>query len=98
MNQNKKTTVVNLYKDIYDEYIGRGSIYGNPYTHLDKSKTKAEIQVPTRKDSIDCFKKYFYERINNDPYFKKKILELKGKKSVVTANRNHATVILLLSI
>lgn len=36
----------------YDVYIGRGSIYGNPFTHLDLQSTKATFKVETREGAI----------------------------------------------
>jgi hypothetical protein len=68
-----------LYKEEYDVYIGRGSIFGNDFTHLDKEKTKAKMQVPTREEAINCYKEVFYWKINYDPYFKEQVLKLKGK-------------------
>jgi hypothetical protein len=46
--------VVNKYSHIptsNDIYIGRGSILGNPYTHLPIKNTKAFIQYKTREES-----------------------------------------------
>ena len=39
-------------------YIGRGSIYGNPYTHLPLKGTKAQFQVATRDEAIDKYEEY----------------------------------------
>ena len=36
------TTVVNLYKEPYDVYIGRGSIWGNPFI-IGKDGTREEV-------------------------------------------------------
>lgn len=33
----------------YDVYIGRPSIYGNPYTHIKNKETLAEYTVLTRR-------------------------------------------------
>lgn len=64
------TRVVNLRKDKYDVYIGRPSIFGNPF----------EIgKDGTREDVIEKYRKYLYDRINNDEEFRKKILELDSK-------------------
>lgn len=38
-------TVVNKYKEDFDVYIGRGSKWGNPYTHIKDKTTKAEFIV-----------------------------------------------------
>ena len=67
------TIVVNLRKEPYDVYIGRGNKYnhkgmfGNPYSE------------GTREQNIALFKEYFYERIFNDKEFEKRVLELKDK-------------------
>lgn len=72
-----KTTVVNKRKEQFDIYIGRGSIFGNPYSHL--PNTKAEYTCKTREESIELYREYFHERLNTDPYFKAEVLKLKGK-------------------
>lgn len=54
------TTVVNKYKDKYDVYIGRGSKWGNPFTH--KQGTKAEFIVETREEAVKKFEEWFLER------------------------------------
>lgn len=48
-------TVVNKYKEEYAVYIGRGSIWGNPYTHI-PSGTKAEHVVSSRDEAIIAYK------------------------------------------
>lgn len=63
----------------YDVYCGRGSIFGNPYTHIKYKKTLAEFVVNTRDESIDKYKEYFYNRINTDVEFKNAVINLKGK-------------------
>ena len=48
------------------EYIGRGSPLGNPWTHLEGTKTR-QI-VPTREEAIARFRKWIEERIEDqDP-------------------------------
>ena len=73
------TRIVNIKKEKYDVYIGRGSIYGNPYTHLPLNNTKAQIQVKSREDAIKKYKEYFYKRIEEDSEFLDDILRLKDK-------------------
>ncbi len=66
----RKTTVVNIRSNKYDQYIGRGSFLGNPYiigTH------------GSREEVILKYKEYFYTLIKNKPYFRNKVLALKGK-------------------
>lgn len=40
-------------------YIGRGSILGNPYTHIKDRKTKAIYEVKDRDEAIDRYSDYF---------------------------------------
>jgi len=54
--------------DKNDIYIGRGSILGNPFTHFDLNKTKAEFHCNSREESIKNFENYLIDKINkNDP-------------------------------
>lgn len=50
------TKVVNKYKEKYDIYIGRGSKWGNPFSH--KEGTKAEFIVESREDAVEAYKNY----------------------------------------
>ena len=52
----QETKVVHIKKEPYDVYIGRPSIWGNPYSH--KEDTLAEFKVRDRKESIEKFEKY----------------------------------------
>ena len=71
--------VVNIRKEKCEVYIGRGSIFGNPYTHIPIKNTKAEFQVKTRQEAIDKYREYFYNRIENDTEFLDEVLRLKDK-------------------
>ena len=71
---NKPTTVVHFKKSDHDVYIGRGSIWGNPFTHL-TTETKAQFIVATREEAIEGYRKW----IKTQPELMKKIPELKGK-------------------
>ena len=64
-------TVVNKYKHKptgEDVYIGRGSPFGNPFTHLKSSKEV--IQVETREEAVEAYKTYFKAKLEKDPEFK----------------------------
>lgn len=63
------TSVVNKYKDKYDVYIGRGSIWGNPFT----------VQEFGRDVCIDKFESYIRERLVKEPGLVKSLLSLEGK-------------------
>lgn len=73
-----KTSVVNILKEPkgFDCYIGRAGLgfsgyYGNPY----------RIRYDgTREECLTKYKKYFYNRVRTDQEFKKRILELRGKR------------------
>ena len=66
-----KTSIVNKYHKLpYDEYIGRGSDFGNPYV----------IGIDGDRDEvIRKFSEYFYQRISEEPDFKERVLALRGK-------------------
>lgn len=70
--------VVNKYKEPYDVYIGRGSKWGNPYSHL-SSGTKAGFIVATREESIECYRDYLWKCIRNGDVTIQKLVELDGK-------------------
>lgn len=65
-----KTTIVNKYKRKYQVYIGRPSIYGNPFEITEER---------SREESVALYKIYFYNRISSDEDFKNKVLTLRGK-------------------
>lgn len=66
----------NIQGTIPNIYIGRGSVFGNPYTHNPVATTKAEFQVPTREDAIAHYGKYFIERFKNDKEFRDEVFSL----------------------
>lgn len=67
--------VVNKYKESYSVYIGRGSKWGNPFTHRDVTKTKAEYQCATREEAIRSYRTYLL----NSPELLDAIPELVGE-------------------
>ena len=74
MPEFKKTTIVNKHHNVpYDVYIGRGSKWGNPFTHRDG--TKAEFKVATREEAIEGFRNWFVQQ----PELLADIYELEGK-------------------
>lgn len=69
-----ETTVVNKYHKLpYDVYIGRGSKWGNPFSHM--PNTKAIYKVSTREESIEKYKEW----ILTQPQLLADLHELKGK-------------------
>ena len=72
--QVQETKVVNKYHGIpYDVYIGRGSIWGNPFTHLDSNI--AEYRVDTREEAVERYREW----IQQQPELLAQIHTLKGK-------------------
>ena len=65
----QKTTVVNLRKEKHDAYIGRGSIFGNPF-YIGKDGNREQV--------IEKYKKYFEKKLE-DNRFRHEVLKLKGK-------------------
>jgi len=64
------TEVVNRRDGRYDVYIGRGSLFGNPYV-LGRDGDRAEV--------ILKYRDYFYGRLANDPDFRSQVLALRGR-------------------
>ena len=70
--------VVNKYKEPYDVYIGRGSIWGNPYSHL-PSGTKAQFLVGSVDEAIEAYKKHLWAQIKDGSITIEHLLQLDGK-------------------
>lgn len=66
--------VVHCKKEPYDVYIGRGSKFGNPYSHLPNSA--APFPVETREDAIRLYEEWIRSQPELMEAAKK---ELKGK-------------------
>jgi uncharacterized protein DUF4326 len=67
--------VVNIATDPYDVYIGRGSRWGNPFSHLPNSR--ALWIVKTREEAIARYADWLNEQdqlMHNIKYLKGKIL------------------------
>lgn len=69
-----KPVVVNRYREPFDIYIGRGSKWGNPFTH--KSGTKAQYIVSSREEAIEKYREYILSK----PELLKDLPELAGKR------------------
>ncbi|MGQ8876361.1 DUF4326 domain-containing protein [Delftia sp. NA_296.1] len=69
----KVTKIVNKNStEDYDIYIGRGTLWGNPFV------ISREEDGPDREDVIEQYRKYFKEKLDTDLAFKKGILGLRG--------------------
>lgn len=73
------TKVVNIRAEEYDVYVGRAGqgqdgFFGNPFP------LKPGASDLERNLCIQKFKSYFLERISEDPEFKRRLMELKGKR------------------
>ena len=69
----KKTKVVHCKKEKYDVYIGRGSLWGNPFSH--KPSICAQVKVKTREEAIRRYKEWVVQQ----PHLMEKLPELRGK-------------------
>lgn len=58
-----------------DVYIGRGSPFGNPYSHMDN--TKAEHKVSTREEAIAKYREWFEHARLNEPVLAAMLNEMK---------------------
>lgn len=72
-----KTTVINIHKAKKGgyEYIGRGSKWGNPFSHL--VGTKAAYLVQSRDEAISEFKKWITE--GEGVFLLSSLHEIRGK-------------------
>jgi hypothetical protein len=71
-----ETKLVNIKSGAdYDVYIGRPSIFGNPFTHIKNKDTLAEHVVKSRKEALEKYREY----ILNNPDLLDKIEQLRGK-------------------
>lgn len=64
------TRVVNLHRDRHDVYVGRPSIFGNPF-HTKAGEDRMQV--------IARYKDYFLERVESDPEFRAAAEKLRGK-------------------
>lgn len=69
--------VVHCKRNTYDIYIGRPSILGNPFSHVDTAF--AEFRVVTRAEAISKFRTYAVERMRNDDTFRVAMLACRGR-------------------
>ncbi len=63
--------VVNKHKGAYDIYIGRPSVFGNPFV-IGKDGNREEV--------LEKFRKYAVLRVQEDLDFAKAVKELHGKR------------------
>jgi len=75
---------VNIKREAYDVYIGRAGkgmsgYFGNPF-QVGRPCDQCDRIHHYREETIDCFREYFKARIITDPIFKRRVLELKGKR------------------
>ena len=63
------TEVVNKRDRLYDVYIGRGSIWGNPFT----------VEKYGRDGCIDKYEHYIRDKLRNNPQLWQELQKLEGK-------------------
>ena len=61
--------VVNLRKEKYDIYIGRGSLFGNPFP-INKENNRQKV--------IEDYREWFYNNLK-DPIFRAEVEKLRGQ-------------------
>lgn len=86
--------VRNINKEDTDVvYIGRGSAWGNPYSH--KDGTKAIVQVSSVAEAIQEYRKWLWWQIKQGIVTKEMLMELDGKRLACYCSPNpcHGNVI-----
>ncbi len=71
------TKVVHCKQESYDIYIGRPSVWGNPFTHIKDKTTKAEFIVKDRHEAVMKYLEYLTS--GNGKHLLSHLKELKGK-------------------
>jgi len=72
-----ETKVVHCKKSDFDVYIGRPSIYGNPYSH--KEHSIAQQKVPDVETAILYYRQHLLRESLLNPMFFRAIMALEGK-------------------
>ena len=67
--------VVHCKREHFDVYIGRGSKWGNPFSH--KQGTQAKVVVGSRSEAIAAYKEWITQ--GDGKHLLKYLPELKGK-------------------
>lgn len=66
-----ETTVVNVYTTAFDVRIDRTTPFGNPFI-LGKDGDRTTV--------LAKYRAYFLKRVNDEPFFRRQVLALRGKK------------------
>jgi hypothetical protein len=72
--------VVNKYKHkptLNDVFIGRPSLYGNPYSHM--SNTAALYRTSSRDEAVNKYREYILNRRQHDDAFAQSLNDLANK-------------------
>lgn len=69
-------SVVNKRTHDYDIYIGRGSFWGNEFSH--QKGTQAKYLVATREEAIECYRQQLWHNIKEGFVTIDMLLELDG--------------------
>jgi hypothetical protein len=64
--------IVHCKKEAHDVYIGRPSIWGNPFTHDKKNVRRGMILVESREKAIELYEIYVRDKVE-----RKELLDLK---------------------
>jgi len=68
-----------------DVYIGRGSVFGNPYTHLEKTDNFT-VKVDTRDEAIDNYTEYAETLMTFDNDYSQAIDKLRERSKTEDLN------------
>lgn len=71
-------TVVNRRMEAFDVYIGRGSRWGNEYSH--REGNQAKFLVATREEAISCYRSLLWTKIQHGEVTLTDLAELHGKR------------------
>lgn len=80
MTEFKPQVMNKHHKAVDGVYVGRPTVFGNPYSHSEG--TLAKYKVATRKEAIEKYREYAEERMESDPEFKASVEALRGRNLV----------------
>lgn len=73
-----KTLVVNRRSSEFDVYIGRGSRWGNDFSH--RAGTQAKFVVGTREEAIEAYRQQLWSKIKSGEVGLTDLAALHGKR------------------
>lgn len=69
-------TVVNSRNTGSGVYIGRPTVFGNPFTHIKDRNTLAEFICESRDEAVDKYEEWFYKELGRNKQLEQELKNL----------------------